>query len=453
MADGEKKVMADEIDKEPMKYENENLKIALEAANNALKVERNDRRIYEALVNEAKARDRKVYEDRVENIKNHCKNFFTKLNDEHEAKLKVLEEEYDKNLRKLQQLPSQPTLCDQSLQTLPVQLVNRSQQTAPGNFSDNSRQTPTISFADLSVQTEPIDEKLGPDSAEIVAVVALQAQVEQLKKEVAELVFQNNRYHLAISNCTFCASDDADTSDVSSFDAPIRASTPVPSPLPSSDSALQPSPIPSLMSLTFEDRRQAEVKTVEKSKDRTFIARLTKTLTKLELKYATPEHKRKKRLFTRKQKTNPIVPRELASIYHTLAAPEPEAVAVPEPFPHVRWNDVRFKPALPTPESCPIYSCSQDPKFYQEEREYRFGSLEVSNSQFVSLTRQCGRPFGALPGYLTSQGVVAIPTTPVGGFVYCPDAKKWVLYAEPRSSPSVGGGTRRGGASTRRRKG
>ena len=35
MADGEKKVMADEIDKEPMKYENENLKIALEAANNA----------------------------------------------------------------------------------------------------------------------------------------------------------------------------------------------------------------------------------------------------------------------------------------------------------------------------------------------------------------------------------------------------------------------------------
>ena len=142
MADGEKKVMADEIDKEPMKYENENLKIALEAANNALKVERNDRKIYEAMVNEAKARDRQTYEDRVKNIQNHCKDFFTKLNDEHEAKLKFFEEEHGKNLSKLKQLPSQPTLCDQSLQTLSVQLTNRAQQTAPENFSDNSMQTP-----------------------------------------------------------------------------------------------------------------------------------------------------------------------------------------------------------------------------------------------------------------------------------------------------------------------
>ena len=47
MADGdEKKVMVDEIAEEPMRYEVENLKIALKAANNALKVERQDRRIY-----------------------------------------------------------------------------------------------------------------------------------------------------------------------------------------------------------------------------------------------------------------------------------------------------------------------------------------------------------------------------------------------------------------------
>ena len=205
MADDEKKVMVNE------ETEVGNLKVALKAANNALENERQDRRTYEAMVNEAKTRDKKVYEDRVQNIKNHIKDFFTKLNDEHEAKVKMLEEEYGKNLLKLQQLPS-PTLCDQSLQTLPMQSANRSQQSAPGNFSDNSMQTPTISFADLSVQTEPIDEELGPDGAEVVAVVTLQAQVELLKKEVAELVFQNNRYHLAISNCTFCASDDADTS-------------------------------------------------------------------------------------------------------------------------------------------------------------------------------------------------------------------------------------------------
>ena len=61
MADGEeKKVMVDEIAKEPIRYEVENLKIALKAANNALKVERQDRRIYEAMVNEAKTRNRQI---------------------------------------------------------------------------------------------------------------------------------------------------------------------------------------------------------------------------------------------------------------------------------------------------------------------------------------------------------------------------------------------------------
>ena len=112
MAEGnEKKIFVDGTNEEPRKYEVENLKIALEAANNALKNERQDRKTYEAMVNESKMRDRKVYEDRVQNIKNHIKDYFAKLTDEHEAKLKMLEEEYGKNLLKLQQLPS-PTLCD-----------------------------------------------------------------------------------------------------------------------------------------------------------------------------------------------------------------------------------------------------------------------------------------------------------------------------------------------------
>ena len=36
---------------------------------------------------------------------------------------------------------------------------------------------------------------------------------------------------------------------------------------------------------------------------------MVKTLAKLEAKYQVPEHKRKKRLFSRKQRTNPIAPR------------------------------------------------------------------------------------------------------------------------------------------------
>ena len=80
---------------------------------------------------------------------------------------------------------------------------------------------------------------------------------------------------------------------------------------------------------------------VMKNKDRYFISRMIRTLTKLEFKYQVPEHKRKKRLFSRKQRTNPIVPKELASIYPALATPEPEAVAVPDPFPCVWSNEIK----------------------------------------------------------------------------------------------------------------
>ena len=48
--------------------------------------------------------------------------------------------------------------------------------------------------------------------------------ITKFKQRISDLVYENNRYHLAISNCTFCASDAADTSDASiSFDASIRA--------------------------------------------------------------------------------------------------------------------------------------------------------------------------------------------------------------------------------------
>ena len=90
----EKKVSVDAYDEdniEVLKYEIENLKIALEAANNALNVERQVRKSYEAMVHDAKMRERQVYEDRVQNIKDHIKNIFTKFNDE--ATLKLLEEE------------------------------------------------------------------------------------------------------------------------------------------------------------------------------------------------------------------------------------------------------------------------------------------------------------------------------------------------------------------------
>ena len=261
--------------------------------------------------------------------------------------------------------------------------------------------------------------------------------ITKFKQRISDLVYENNRYHLAISNCTFCASDKPDSTDASTFlEASIRASTPLPSldPGPASLS----STIPALMSITW-DTRQANTVPVQKSKDQTFINRMVKALTKLETKYKTPEHKRKKRLFTRKQRTCPIVPNEFSSIFHVLAAPEPEPITVSEPFPHVRWNEVRFKPSLPNPEPCSVYSCSQDPDFYRDAEESLVSarpknpydwSVDVTRTSNKNLAKfKQDHPFGILPGYKTSLGVVSVPTTPVGGYVYCPDARRWVIHA------------------------
>ena len=205
----------------------------------------------------------------------------------------------------------------QGQHTLSHELVNQSQQsqTSPGNLirnsirSLNSIQTLAIPSADLSLQTESDDEDLVADNSEVASAVALQVEVNQLKNEVAALVFMNNRYHLAISNCTFCASDD-DTSDASiSLDASTRASTPVcrgprtgiSSALSSSGPAMQSRTIPALMSLTIDDRIKAEVDTMQKRKDKAFISGMVKTLTKLETKYLNPRHNSKKQLFMRKQ--------------------------------------------------------------------------------------------------------------------------------------------------------
>ena len=274
------------------------------------------------------------------------------------------------------------------------------------------------------------------------------------------------RYHLAISYCTVCASDAAAIFDVSSKSSELSISGPYPvvmddaivlepkvsppvqcSGVPSSVPALSKTPPPLLFSPV---NKVKSVDSVVKRKDRNFITRMTKTLVKLEAKYQTPEHKRKRRLFTRRQRTSSIVPKEFSSIFHVLGAPQPAEVTVPDPYPHVRWTDVKFKPALPNPEQCPIHSCSPDPEFYLDRNDPSFHC----NYNFDYLASQNGRPFGALPGYKTSLGIVAVPSTPVGGYVYCQEVKKWVIHAAPRSSASAGRGTLRGGAMslTRRRR-
>ena len=66
---------------------------------------------------------------------------------------------------------------------------------------------------------------------------------------------------------------------------------------------------------------------------------------------------------------------------------------------------------------CTIYGVHKDPEFYAEK-------AKAGGYNFYKVN-----PFGTLPGYYTTQGVVAMPSTPVGGYTYCVKTRKWLLHA------------------------
>ena len=100
---------------------------------------------------------------------------------------------------------------------------------------------------------------------------------------------------------------------------------------------------------------------------------------------------------------------------------------------------------LPKPESVPVQACSNDPTFYTK-CSYRNGDCsqdlgEAKHlrcavfSEHESRTKftESSYPFGNLPGFVTSLGVVAVPDEQIGGYVYdggSGDATKWRLHAE-----------------------
>ena len=75
-------------------------------------------------------------------------------------------------------------------------------------------------------------------------------------------------------------------------------------------------------------KKEKKIKT-PKIKNLAWIAMMSKVLTKLEKKHSIPVENRKPAMFTRRPKINHIIPKEFSSIFHLLAAPEPEPVTVP----------------------------------------------------------------------------------------------------------------------------
>ena len=58
-------------------------------------------------------------------------------------------------------------------------------------------------------------------------------------------------------------------------------------------------------------------------------------------------------------------------------------------------------------------------------------------------------PFGTLLGYMTTEGAVTVPSTPVSGYVYSIMDRQWILHV---SLPATGRGSRRGGPPPARRR-
>ena len=116
------------------------------------------------------------------------------------AKLKAPEAE----ITKLQTQANSVLSRDKCQQTKPLVIVNRCEQTLP-----------------VSVQGEPADS-------------LLLSEVNRLKRMVADLIYENNRYHLALSNCHCSTLDDAISDVPAESLESIRASTPLTCHLPSS---------------------------------------------------------------------------------------------------------------------------------------------------------------------------------------------------------------------------
>ena len=93
---------------------------------------------------------------------------------------------------------------------------------------------------------------------------------------------------------------------------------------------------------------------------------------------------------------------------------------------------------LPKPESIPVQACSIDPNFYTSctdcvNARSRGGQYPEHGYRACAPPFEQSSPFGALPGFVTSLGAVAVPEEPIGGYVYdggSGDATRWRLHAE-----------------------
>ena len=154
-----------------LKYEVENLKIALKFSNDALAAERqqklSDRKTFETKITEVKTKYRKIYEERVEEIEKFCNDKFRDVIDKHEAKVKSMEDDHEKTLKMLQLQPLSLNQRDQCHQTLFEELQQKTFVSSVDQFIQTM-----ISPVDNQSLQMSVDEDLVA-SAEVASAVAL----------------------------------------------------------------------------------------------------------------------------------------------------------------------------------------------------------------------------------------------------------------------------------------
>ena len=229
-------------------------------------------------------------------------------------------------------------------------------------------------------------------SSHLQTIAVLQQEMMSLKKKVATLTHQNNRYHLMLSTCEFCTLAGAP------FETP-QAADPLSEPRGEKKLSIQ--------------------KPEQQAKSDKFISKMVTCVDNLACKYSPSFAKPKRR-----NKRPSIVPKVFASIWRFLLAPQ-KLIDVPEPYPIVDWTQVRPKPGIPDPQLCPVLSVSQDPDYYTSPAYINGSNHRVRGEPPMPIS------FGTLPGYRTTEGVVAVPSQPQGGYVYCPAQNTWIISASP----------------------
>ena len=159
---------------------------------------------------------------------------------------------------------------------------------------------------------------------------------------------------------------------------------------------------------------------------------LTKVLSLINFLAPSSIYNAKKAKRRRMRRTTKKVCPELMSIWAnaaTIVSPSTNSKqsATSISFPKVDWRSVnkRFLQNIPAPTLQPVLGCSNDPSFYEDVRERSdYGNYRNLGSNFTK-----PNPFGAVSGYLTDLGVIAVPDEVFYGHVY-EDGVGFVLHAE-----------------------